>query len=176
MKLKTPKTLSNIRVREWGELLRIVKENKPVEEQTKDFIRVFNPDADFRQIKKQQLVDFFESITKVMQHTPGTFKEVIKINGRLYAFEPDPGNMEMGAIEDLTRLQDAPEQHGHLASIMAILYRPVKKLMFRKYYTIESYVDEPQESFVARVALFDDELTAEEVQSCLFFMLQNQKR
>ena len=82
-------------------MLRIVKDNYPVEHQAREFMRVFNPTVDFRQIKKQQLVDFFESITKVMQSMPGQFKEVIKLGGKMYAFEPDPGNMEMGAIEDL---------------------------------------------------------------------------
>ena len=179
MKLTKPTKAEQISLKAYARLLSAIKEEKDVEQLAIRMMGVFNelPEQDIDRIPRASILNYYRDLIAVLDHSqPGEPKHLIKINGTLYGLEPDIAFMERGAWVAIQELSPFIEQGDNLAAVMAILYRPVKgKVYKRRFYEIESFVDEKQHTYEARKALFNEELTLAEVQSCLNFILTNQK-
>jgi hypothetical protein len=114
---------------------------------------------------------------ELFENTTPQLKEIIKINGKLYGFDPHPEDMEHGAYSDICALAGAVEDADNVARIMAIMYRPIttRGIIKKRVYSIDSYVKESKQSFEDRVKLFNKELTAVEFIGVLSFFLQGRK-
>ena len=179
MKLIKPTKAEQISLKAYARLLSAIKEDKDVEQLAIRMMQVFNDftEQDIDRIPRASILKYYQDMIAVLDHSqPGEPKHLIKINGTLYGLEPDIQFMERGAWVAIQELAAFIEKDDNLAAVMAILYRPVKgKVYKRRFYEIESFVDEKQHTYEARKALFNEELTLEEVQSCLNFILTNQK-
>lgn len=178
MKLIKPTKAEQISLKAYARLLSAIKEDKDVEQLAIKMMQVFNDldQKDIDRIPRATILNYYRDMIKVLDHSqPGEPKHLIKINGTLYGLEPDIQFMERGAWVAIQELAAFIEKDDNLAAVMAILYRPVKgKVLKHRFYEIESYADEKQHTFEARKALFNEELTLAEVQSCLNFILTNQ--
>lgn len=178
MKLTKPTKAEQISLKAYARLLSAIKEDKDVEQLAIKMMQVFNDldQKDIDRIPRATILNYYRDMIKVLDHSqPGEPKHLIKINGTLYGLEPDIQFMERGAWVAIQELAAFIEKDDNLAAVMAILYRPVKgKVLKHRFYEIESYADEKQHTFEARKALFNEELTLAEVQSCLNFILTNQ--
>lgn len=116
-------------------------------------------------------------LSELFENTTPQLKEIIKLNGKLYGFDPHPEDMEHGAYSDICALAGAIEEADNAARVMAIFYRPIttKGIIKKRVYSIDSYVKESKQSFEDRVKLFNEELTAVEFIGVLAFFLNGQK-
>lgn len=178
MKLTKPTKAEQISLKAYARLLSAIKEEQEIEQLAIKMMQVFNylDQKDIDRIPRATILNYYRDIIKVLDHSqPGEPKHLIKIKGVLYGLEPDIAFMERGAWVAVQELSPFIEKDDNLAAVMAILYRPVKgKVYKRRFYEVESFVDEKQHTYEARKALFNDELTLAEVQSCLNFILTNQ--
>lgn len=178
MKITKPTKAEQISLKAYARLLSAIKEEKDVEQLAIKMMQVFNDldQKDIDRIPRATILNYYRDIIAVLDHSqPGEPKHLIKIKGVLYGLEPDIAFMERGAWVAVQELSPFIEKDDNLAAVMAILYRPVKGNVYkRRFYEIESFVDEKQYTYEARKELFADELTLSEVQSCLNFILTNQ--
>ena len=178
MKLTKPTKAEQISLKAYARLLSAIKEEKDVEQLAICMMQVFNDlsEKDIDRIPRASILKYYQDMIAVLDHSqPGEPKHLIKIKGTLYGLEPDIAFMERGAWVAIQELSPFIEQGDNLAAVMAILYRPVKGKVYKhRFYEVESFVDEKQHTYEARKALFNEELTLAEVQSCLNFILTNQ--
>lgn len=123
-----------------------------------------------------QLEEFATDYLSMIEKTNSKLKEVIKINGVLYGFDPCIEEMESGAYCDICDLTKNIEEGDNMAKIMAIFYRPIVKnsIFAKRAYNITSYVDEDKRVYDARVELFKNEMRANEFIGVLDFFLTGQ--
>lgn len=177
--LRKPDKRSNISLRQYSQVLRIIKDSDTLgqHEIGYAFSLIWN---DAKLLVKEPHAGFiwYYNHMNMLLNTEKLVapRQLIRIGKKLFGLEPDIQAIEWGAFEDISTLSKALEQGDNVARIMAILYRPVKRGYFKKIYSLKPYTDEPQQSFEARVKLFNEELTLEEVQGAMAFFLANQQR
>jgi len=94
---------------------------------------------------------------------------IIRVNGKEYGLEPNFDKIETGAYIDIT--QDIlPRLDDKLHELMAVLYRPIKKIYGIDEYELESYSDEPKESVQERADLFLKYMPYSTVRAVVNFM------
>jgi len=125
----------------------------------------------------KQLEQFAVDYLSIIENTKSELKEVIKIDGNLYGFDPCVEEMEAGAYADICDLSKAIDEGDNLSRLMAIFYRPIVKnsIFAKRAYNITSYVDEDKRIYDARVELFKKELRANEFIGVLDFYLSARK-
>ena len=134
-------------------------------------------DKKIDKLSVKQLEAYAKDFAEAIEQTKSPLKEVLRINGKLYGFEPCVEEMESGAYTDICDLTKAIEEGDNLARVMAIMYRPIKKnsIFAKRAFNIISYVDEPKREFEERVKLFNEELYVNEVIGMLSFFLNERK-
>jgi hypothetical protein len=176
--LRYPTKRANISLQKYSELLRIIKDcdGKCMHEIGASFAALWNSQINVTHAPHSELLWYYNHIDYLINSEKEVApRHIIRIGNQHYGIEPDMQAIEWGAFEDLAALCKAPEQSDNLARIMAILYRPIKKVWFHKVYALDSYVNEKQVDFEKRVRTFDEALTMEEVQGAMAFFLSNQQ-
>jgi hypothetical protein len=95
--------------------------------------------------------------------------QAVKIKGKTYRLDEKLNNMRFDMfidLEEMTKDKDLVIDNLHL--IMAILYRPAIKKIFRKKLLVEDY---DSESVIERAEFFKENLMMDKVVGALFFFI-----
>ena len=175
MKLKIPKTLSDITLEQAQKVL-LIDQNPDME----DFPKMVHSVAIMtgltpHEIGQVHLVDLENVYNRIFSMIEGGGLEAplrrhVSYLGREYAFIEDVRDMETGAFVDIDEMVKGDKYAENLHKIMAVLYRPVEAKIGKRY-KLTSYVKEHPKDREERQAVFLKHMTLDVVRGAAGFFL-----
>jgi len=129
---------SDVTLEKWLKLIEFSSKSKTKE--AKETIAALSdiPKKLIDELALRDVAVMMSKISELQQEQGSSFKKIIEIEGKEYAFHPDLNEISLGEYADLeTFIKNDVEKS--LPEVMAILYRPIVEKGENGVYTIEAY-------------------------------------
>jgi len=129
---------SDVTLESWLKLIEFSSKSKA--EEAKETIAALSdiPKKLIDELALRDVAVMMSKISELQQEQGSSFKKIIEIEGKEYAFHPDLNEISLGEYADLeTFIKNDVEKS--LPEVMAILYRPIVEKGENGVYTIEAY-------------------------------------
>tara|TARA_R110002020_G_scaffold279359_2_gene495114 strand:+ start:201 stop:845 length:645 start_codon:yes stop_codon:yes gene_type:complete len=154
---------SDVTLEKWLKLIEFSSKSKAKE--AKETIAALSdiPKKLIDELALRDVAVIMSKISELQQEQNSSFKKIIEIEGKEYAFHPDLNEISLGEYADLeTFIKNDVEKN--LPEVMAILYRPIVEKGENGVYTIQAY-----DGNIRIRAEQMKKMSAEQVQSALVF-------
>ena len=144
VKINVPNSLSEIKLSQYQEFLKIQKTNKDENYLSGKMIEIFCgiPQKDSYEMKAKDVYRITNILADMFEQKP-QLKTRFVLNGIEYGFIPNLDDMTLGEYVDLDTYISKWEE---IEKAMAVLYRPIT-LKYKKKYKIKDYDAETPENF-----------------------------